>query len=94
MLFGSLLFTGIAGERVRSIRTLNRQRPVLRSQARVGAEKNSEYRRAWQSVHARWPASVETLGPSTAWPFLQEQWQIMKIRIIDQMLMYYYALLM
>ena len=48
--------------------------------ARVGPEKNSEYRKSWQSVHARWPASIESLGPSIAWPFLQEQWRIINIK--------------
>jgi len=44
-------------------------------------------------AYARWPASVESLGPSIAWPLLQEQWRIMRIRIIVQVLVYYYALL-
>jgi hypothetical protein len=44
-----------------------------------------------KAIHARWPASVEPLETQHR-ILLQEQWGIMKKWIIDQMPVYYYAL--
>lgn len=43
-------------------------------------------------THARRARVGRKPGTQHHMPFLQEQWRIMKTRIIDQMLVYYYAL--